>query len=328
MQAILALCSLCATMLCLASSSTQQEPQYRPNVISIVVNNGRGEAQIMEILPTEIMDDAASRIGTELGLQPFDIELVLEEAISLSPNYEPLLSGDSAPSYGDEMTMTKLLTELQDMFNYESYLDIGCDEGETFELMKKMMEADNGRALGVREDGDKGATYEMSSDDFFAEYGAQHSITEEKDKFDLVLISGAHELTQVRRDLENSLLWLREGGTILLSRCNPRTLAMAAPFPQPFDASWNGDVFRAVVELRQNPSLNVAVGDFDYGCGVIKVEVNSQPLVVKQLPQHWLKGLVTYDEWAWFKRNRRTLLRLLNKDDLIEFAMLRGAPSR
>ena len=40
-------------------------------------------------------------------------------------------------------------------------------------------------------------------------------------KFDLILINGLHESSQAMKDLKNSLRYLSEGGTILISNLRP-----------------------------------------------------------------------------------------------------------
>ena len=84
----------------------------------------------------------------------------------------------------------------------------------------------------------------MTSDDFF---------TKNKDNFDLVLIDGLHTYAQVKKDILNSLKILNDGGLILLHDCLPKDY-FAHAVPRSI-IDWNGDVWRAYVEMRTKNNL-------------------------------------------------------------------------
>ncbi|CAM9629716.1 unnamed protein product [Chrysoparadoxa australica] len=83
-------------------------------------------------------------------------------------------------------------------------------------------------------DPEMGGTHCMTSDVFFAQ-------------------------NQVLTDVQKALRVLNPGGTIVVHDSSPRIELAARPPPAP-DAVWNGDVFRALIELRQRPDLDIAVG--------------------------------------------------------------------
>ncbi|CAM9555587.1 unnamed protein product, partial [Choristocarpus tenellus] len=71
-------------------------------------------------------------------------------------------------------------------------------------------------------------------------------------------------------------------GTIVLHDCNPRhEISQLYPFPPDGNknaVAWNGDVWKAIVNLRTRPGIEVVVGDFDFGVGVLRRRPNLNPL--------------------------------------------------
>jgi hypothetical protein len=110
----------------------------------------------------------------------------------------------------------------------------------------------------------------------------------------------------VCRDVENSLLRLREGGTIVMHDCNP-----AEKEHQERDQvaiTWNGDVWKAFVFFRQEPNLDAIVGNFDFGVGILRARENSDPISLD----------TDYREltWADLEQNREQWLRLSESDEI------------
>lgn len=75
-----------------------------------------------------------------------------------------------------------LITYATKRFEYKSYLEIGCDQNQTFGKIEHLFN----QAICV--DPSKGGTIRMTSDDFFAQ---------NIEKFDIVFIDGLHEAHQV-----------------------------------------------------------------------------------------------------------------------------------
>jgi hypothetical protein len=113
--------------------------------------------------------------------------------------------------------------------------------------------------------------YEKTSDAFFAEdapglYG--------NSKLDVCLVDGMHEYQFALRDVENALRCLQQHGVIIMHDCNPLTAQAAISFEEwkanDFKSTWNGDVWKAVVDLRSTrDDINVFVLDCDEGLGVV-----------------------------------------------------------
>lgn len=187
-----------------------------------------------------------------------------------------------------------LLQHLAARDSCESYLEIGCNRNKLFNEMQVA------EKVGV--DPNRGGTHRMTSDEFFRQ---------NERKFDLVFIDGLHHAEQVLKDVENTLRVLTENGVVVLHDCNPASEEAQIVPPVRRGMPWNGDVWKAIVVLRGNPDLDVAVGDFDYGCGVLMPRPNTRPVTVRQ-------GLdeLTY---ADLETHRKEWLRLLPGPDLLEF---------
>ena len=174
-----------------------------------------------------------------------------------------------------------VLQHLRLRFGYQRYLEIGTDRDEVFAQM-------NGFDLKVGVDPNAGGTQRMTSDAYFAINRARD--VSERDYFDLVLIDGLHEHEQVLRDVDHALECLLPGGTLVLHDCMPfEERQQIVPRPQPL-GFWTGDVWKAVFLLRQRFDLDVAVGCFDWGVGVVRVRPNSRPFA-------GLPGTPT--QWTW-----------------------------
>ena len=143
--------------------------------------------------------------------------------------------------------------------NYTNYLEIGCDQNQLF---SKVI-IDN--KIGV--DPVSGGNIRKTSDDFFEK---------NNDKFDIVFIDGLHTYEQVKKDILNSVNFLNENGIILVHDCMPDSLGKQA-VPR-YKMQWNGNVWKAIVDLRQNENLDIYTCEMDQGIGVIKKNKNSSIL--------------------------------------------------
>ena len=146
---------------------------------------------------------------------------------------------------------------------YSDYLEIGCDQDQLFSKIK----IEN--KIGV--DPYSGGNVRKTSDDFFKD---------NKEKFDIVFIDGLHTYNQVKKDILNSLDCLKEGGIVLVHDCMPDSLSKQA-VPR-YRMIWNGDVWKAIVDLRQREDLEIFTCEMDQGIGVIKKEINSSILKIEK----------------------------------------------
>ena len=133
---------------------------------------------------------------------------------------------------------------------FENYLEIGCDDDQLFSKVNIR------NKIGV--DPVSGGNIRKKSDDFFST---------NKDKFDLIFIDGLHVYEQVKKDILNSLKFLNENGMILVHDCMPDSLSKQA-VPR-YKMKWNGDVWKAIVDLRQREDLEIYTCEIDEGIGII-----------------------------------------------------------
>ena len=145
-----------------------------------------------------------------------------------------------------------------------------------------------------------GGTIRMTSDQFFSN---------NKEFFDCVFIDGLHEYHQVRKDISNSLKFLNDGGIILLHDCLPNNYyEQATPRCQ---WTWNGDVWKAIVEFRRSKDIDVYTCYADYGIGVIIKRPNRNLLDYPE--QNFSK--MKFDDYFY---NHKKLMNIIEYDKLME----------
>jgi predicted O-methyltransferase YrrM len=143
--------------------------------------------------------------------------------------------------------------------SYKRYLEIGCDQNQLFSKIKIEIK------IGV--DPVSGGNIRETSDNFFKKNNI---------KFDIIFIDGLHEFDQVKKDINNSLLFLNDGGVIFLHDCMPRDFFYQA-VPRSRSA-WNGNVWKNIVESRTKPEIDTYVIHADQGIGMILKRPNRKLL--------------------------------------------------
>ena len=144
---------------------------------------------------------------------------------------------------------------------YKKYLEIGCDKDQIFSNIVIDFK------IGV--DPVQGGNVRKTSDDFFKS---------NTDKFDIIFIDGLHEYDQVNKDIKNSLKTLNDGGVILLHDCLPKSyFHQALPRSR---MSWNGDVWKNIVESRTNSEIDTYTCFADQGIGIIFNRPNRNKLII------------------------------------------------
>jgi hypothetical protein len=166
--------------------------------------------------------------------------------------------------------------------NYTNYLEIGCDQNQLFS--KVIIE----NKIGV--DPVSGGNIRKTSDDFFRE---------NNDKFDIVFIDGLHTYEQVKKDILNSVNCLNVNGIILVHDCMPDSLGKQA-VPR-YKMQWNGDVWKAIVDLRQKEDLDIYTCEMDQGIGIITKKKNSSLLSLNK-PIHKIKFRDYFDNYKEYMR--------------------------
>ncbi len=177
------------------------------------------------------------------------------------------------------------------------YLEIGCREDRCFSRIEAP------RKVGV--DPVSGGTVRTTSDRFFAA---------NSQRFDLIFIDGLHLAEQVLLDVRNALEVLKPEGIIILHDCLP--LRAVAQYRTQSDIIWNGDVWKAFVEIRSWSHVDAATALLDHGLGIILPRPNSKPLPLPQRPLRFDQLASDYPSW----------LRTLPYPEAIRFALSASVP--
>ncbi len=155
----------------------------------------------------------------------------------------------------------EIIQKIIDKKKYENYLEIGCDKDSNFSKIKVK------NKMGV--DPLSGGNIKMTSDDFFKE---------NKIYFDCIFIDGLHVYEQVKKDIFNSLKFLKDNGVIILHDCLPLKIWNQV-VPQIY-GHWNGDVWKALVEARTMKDIDTYTCKADHGLGIIFKRPNRNLLKV------------------------------------------------
>lgn len=154
----------------------------------------------------------------------------------------------------DQYYRWDMLNYLIKLYNYSSYLEVGCAAGYNFNKIN----CEYKLCVDPEKKFD-GLTHNMTSDEFFE----QNTRT-----FDLIFIDGLHESNQVKKDISNSLNILNPKGTIMMHDCLPLTYEEQTP--ERTQWNWTGDVWKAFAHYRQDEKLTMFTVDTDKGLGIIK----------------------------------------------------------
>ena len=176
-----------------------------------------------------------------------------------------------------------LIQNIIDKKRYDNYLEIGCDKDQSFSKIKVK------NKIGV--DPVSGGNIRSTSDQFFSSNTS---------KFDIIFIDGLHHYEQVIKDVNNSLQILNDNGFILLHDCLPRSIAHQA-IPR-YRGSWNGDVWKALVELRTRSDLDTYTCKIDFGVGIVQKKKNTEILSIEKKNFKLLKFSDYYHNFNSFMR--------------------------
>ena len=175
--------------------------------------------------------------------------------------------------------------------DYKNYLEIGCHNNEVFDKIEI-------EKIGV--DPISGGNYKGTSDKFFKK---------NLKKFDCIFIDGLHEYSQVRKDILNSIEILNKDGIIILHDCLPPSIShQRVPRTR---YTWNGDVWKAIVEARTWEHVDTYTVLSDQGLGLIKKEKNSNVLNIGNVSFKKLK-------YKFFYENYSKIMRTISYDQILE----------
>ena len=187
---------------------------------------------------------------------------------------------------------SEIIQNIIDYKDFKSYLEIGCDNDLNFNKIKIQTK------LGV--DPVSGGNIRKTSDEFFSQ---------NKFFFDCIFIDGLHEYNQAKRDILNSIEILNKDGIIILHDCLPPSIShQRVPRTR---YTWNGDVWKAIVEARTWEHVDTYTVLSDQGLGLIKKEKNSNVLNIGNVSFKKLK-------YKFFYENYSKIMRTISYDQILE----------
>lgn len=199
------------------------------------------------------------------------------------------------------MTRTEIIQHLIDAYGLRSYVEIGVQKtANNFDKIRCDWKC------SVDPDSNSDAFVKMTSDQYFSYQRL------DPPKIDIFFIDGFHEKEQVLRDVNNALRELSDNGFIVVHDCNPPSeLVQRMPRPdRQLTKSWTGDVWKAIVDLRERKDIITYTVDTDWGCAVIHRGKNDPfnfgfPLTYEALEKnrHDLLGLITVQDFLFIHKN-------------------------
>tara|TARA_B100000787_G_scaffold168899_1_gene158662 strand:+ start:1272 stop:1988 length:717 start_codon:yes stop_codon:yes gene_type:complete len=200
--------------------------------------------------------------------------------------------GNVGFNFSNKVNRQTLVQKIINIKKYNSYLEIGTFHDELFQHVECK------KKVGV--DPVSGGTERKTSDQFFKN---------NKDTFDCIFIDGLHYYSQVKKDIENSLKILNPNGIILLHDCLPNNyFEQAVPRCQ---ITWNGDVWKAIVECRTDENIDTYTCYADFGVGVIFNRKNKNILKIDNQDFSKLK----FEEYFY---NHKKFMNIIEYEDLIK----------
>ena len=219
-----------------------------------------------------------------------------QKVLKLFYYYHHLFHDKKLGNIGFDFTKKKTRLEIVQTIiekkKYKKYLEIGCFDDEVFKNIRCE------KKVGV--DPVSGGNIRKTSDQFFSN---------NNENFDCIFIDGLHEYKQVRKDIKNSLKFLDTNGIILLHDCLPNNYyEQAIPRCQ---WTWNGDVWKAIIESRKSNDIDVYTCYADYGIGVIIKRPNRNLLNSTNKDSSLLK----FDDYF---HNHKNLMNIIEYEKLME----------
>ncbi len=162
----------------------------------------------------------------------------------------------------------QIIQHFIDKYHYTEYLELGIFFGVTFQLIKcenkDSVDTEQWKECPFK------VKYKMSIDKFFEK--------ECKKQYDIIFIDACHEEEQVDKDLNNSLKWLKENGTIILHDCN-------APAPE---GSGERTVWRSISKFNCTENgYTCHVVDVDHGVGIIRKGIQEKHKLSIEQSRMW-----------------------------------------
>jgi hypothetical protein len=197
------------------------------------------------------------------------------------------------------MTRTDIINFLISKYNYKSYLEIGIGDGANYNLITCDYKTNVDPCFDSFDSQDLShVKNKVTSDEFF---------DTNTETFDIIFIDGLHVYEQVYKDIQNSLKFLNEGGSIICHDMLPPTAWHQRPANEYQGGEWNGDCWKAVARLRvESDDLEIYTINSDWGVSVIRKGNNLK----------YPKDLDIVLDYSFFERNKFGLMNVINPNDI------------
>ena len=201
---------------------------------------------------------------------------------------------------------TELLNYLAEKYKLLTYLEIGVQNpANNFDKIGSGINWFS--KIGVDpEIENKAGLHRQTSDEFFYHLTNPEPGSKWVLKLDLIFIDGYHEAEQVKRDFENSLRCLNDGGFIVIHDTLPED-EPGTRVPRETKRWW-GDVYKFAMKLGQYENIDFITFDFDNGCTVVWKSVTG----IRQA----YDGGYTFDDYL---KHRNELLRVKPITDIEKY---------
>lgn len=189
-------------------------------------------------------------------------------------------------------SQTNLIQDCINKIGAKSYLELGINKpNQNHWLINCDLK------IGVDINPESRASFTGSTDDFF-------KINQQS--FDVIFCDALHHASQVRIDFENSLLFLNEGGIIILHDTDPKNEDVAREPRNGLRGKWNGTVYKFIPELCRYPVEWKSLEGDENGFTIIKIK----------------RGKVCYEpgcdiNFEDFVKRRKEILNLVSKSELL-----------
>lgn len=143
------------------------------------------------------------------------------------------------------MIHTDIIEAIAASSGYKTYLELGLYKSETIHRVNKYIPDVTGVDIR-RPQMIVGKFYEGTTTQFFKDL----SLTNSNKTFDLIFIDADHSFASAKEDFFNSLLYLSEGGCIIMHDTDPESDGL-------FDPGYCGDSYKIVNLIENDSSLNI-----------------------------------------------------------------------
>ncbi len=194
-----------------------------------------------------------------------------------------------------------ILNHLARKYNLQRYIEIGQnDPTQNFDKVICRYK------VSVDPDPKAGATFQMTSDEFFKnriELMRGSVIADKNEIFHLIFSDGLHSWEQCQMDFCNAMEILSLDGWLAIHDTSPAEESLTH-FPRDKKGSWNGSTYKFAAKLKA------------IGCDVVTVAEDHGVTLVRKTD---LRPSGVCDiSWDYFNANRKELLNLISFDEFIK----------